>query len=133
MARYDYLPIWKDAVALAALLEEVVRRFPRYHKYALGADLRRQAYAVCRRVVVANGERDGRLAAVERLVLAVEELKLLIQMDKEVRTFASFQEFERAAELTVALSKQSGGWRRALAEGAGASKRSEGAPRGAVP
>jgi hypothetical protein len=46
MARYDHLPIWKDAVALAALLEEVVRRFPRYHKYALGADLRRQAYAV---------------------------------------------------------------------------------------
>jgi hypothetical protein len=133
MARYDHLPIWKDAVALTALLEEVVRRFPRYHKYALGADLRRQAYAVCRGVVVANGERDGRLAAVERLVLAVEELKLLIQMGKEVRAFASFQEFERAAELAVALSKQSGGWRRALAEGAGASKRSEGAPRGAAP
>ncbi len=157
MARYDHLPIWKDAVALTALLEEVVRHLdanhpwfaryaqppvaqirsgricPRYHKYALGADLRRQAYAVCRGVVVANGERDGRLAAVERLVLAVEELKLLIQMGKEVRAFASFREFERAAELAVALSKQSGGWRRALAEGAGASKRPEGAPRGAAP
>ena len=59
-------------------------------------------------VVVANGEQDGRLAAVERLVLAVEELKLLIQMGKEVRAFASFQEFERAAELAVALSKQTG-------------------------
>jgi hypothetical protein len=47
MARYDHLPIWKDAVALATLLEEAVRRFPRYHKYALGTDLRRQAYAVC--------------------------------------------------------------------------------------
>lgn len=81
MARYDHLPIWRDAVALAVLavlLEEVVRRFSRYHKYALGADLRRQAYVVCHGVVVANGERDGRLAAVERLVLAVEELKLLI-------------------------------------------------------
>ena len=48
MARYDHLPIWKDAVALATLLEEAVRRFPRYHKYALCTDLRRQAYAVCR-------------------------------------------------------------------------------------
>ena len=55
MARYDHLPIWKDAVTLAGVLEEAVRRFPRYHKYALGADLRRQAYAVCRGVVVANG------------------------------------------------------------------------------
>lgn len=26
MARYDHLPIWKDAVALTALLEDVVRR-----------------------------------------------------------------------------------------------------------
>lgn len=41
MARYDHLPIWKDAVALVALLEEVMRPFPGYHKYALGADLRR--------------------------------------------------------------------------------------------
>lgn len=90
MARYDHLPIWKDAVALAVLLEDVVRRFSRYHKYALGVDLRRQAYAVCRAVVVANGERERRLAAVERLVLAVEELKLLIRMGKEVCAFASF-------------------------------------------
>ena len=29
MARYDHLPIWKDAVSLAVLLEEAVRRFPR--------------------------------------------------------------------------------------------------------
>ncbi len=83
MARYDHLPIWKDAVALAALLGKVVRRLdtnhpwfaryaqppvaqirsggirPRYHKYALGVDLRRQVYAVCRSVMVANGARDG--------------------------------------------------------------------------
>ncbi len=58
MARYDPLPIWKDAVTLAGVLEEAVRRFPRYHKYALGTDLRRQAYVVCRGVVVANGERE---------------------------------------------------------------------------
>ena len=141
MARYDHLPIWKDAVSLAVLLEEAVRRFPRYHKYALGADLRRQAYAVCRGVVVANGERDGRARAVERLAVAVEELKLLVQMGKEVKAFASFKEFERAAELAVALSKQSGEWRRSLAgEEASASsasassrRRPEGAPRGVAP
>lgn len=136
MARYDHLPIWRDAVSLAVLLEEAVRRFPRYHKYALGADLRRQAYAVCRGVVVANGEREGRARAVERLAVAVEELKLLVHMGKEVKAFASFKEFERAAELAVALSKQSGGWRRSLTgEEASASprRRPEGAPRGAAP
>lgn len=78
MARYDHLPIWKDAVALATLLEEAVRRFPRYHKYAFGSDLRRQAYAVCRGVVVANGEREGGARAVERLAVAIEEPKVSI-------------------------------------------------------
>jgi len=60
MARYGHLPIWKDATSLAVLQEEAVRRFPDYHKYTLGTDLRRQAYAVCRGVVVANAEREGR-------------------------------------------------------------------------
>ena len=56
MARYDHLPIWRDAVSLTVLLEEAVRRFPRYHKYALGTDLRQTAYAVCRAIVSANAE-----------------------------------------------------------------------------
>lgn len=54
MTRYDHLPIWKDATRLAVLLEGAVRRFPRYRKCTLGADLGRQAYAV------ANAEREGR-------------------------------------------------------------------------
>ena len=33
MARYDHLPIWKDAMTLAGVLEEAVRRFPRYHRF----------------------------------------------------------------------------------------------------
>ena len=59
MARYDHLPLWKGAVALATLLEEAVRRFPLYHRTQY--DLRRQAYAVCRGVVIANGVTEGRL------------------------------------------------------------------------
>jgi hypothetical protein len=83
-------------------------------------------------VVVANGERERRAQALDRLVLAVEEIKLLIQMGKEVRAFASFKEFQRAAELSVALGKQSGGWRNALVGGepqASRQQRPAGAPR----
>ena len=54
MTRYDRLPIWKDATRIAVLLEEAVRRFPRYYQCSLGADLGREAYAV------ANVEREGR-------------------------------------------------------------------------
>ena len=41
MARYERLPIWNDAMQLAVHLERCVARFPRYHKYALGTQLRR--------------------------------------------------------------------------------------------
>lgn len=60
MARYDHLPIWKTTMDLAVLLERVVRGFPRYHKYALGADLRRQSQRICTLIVRANEARAER-------------------------------------------------------------------------
>jgi len=111
VARYDHLPLWRDAQRLLVALEEAVRGFPRYHKYTLGTDLRRQAMTVCRLIIRANtaqGAARGR--AVEQLVYAVEELKTLIQLGKELRAFASFKQFQSVAELSVAVGKQSGGW-----------------------
>jgi hypothetical protein len=37
------LPIWRDANRLLPVVELAVRQFPRYHQYALGTNLRRQA------------------------------------------------------------------------------------------
>ncbi len=39
MAQAEHLPIYKRAYDLCLYLEQVVRGFWRYHKYALGADL----------------------------------------------------------------------------------------------
>jgi len=36
----NFLPIWRDANRLLLELEQAVRRFPRYHKYILGSELR---------------------------------------------------------------------------------------------
>jgi len=46
MARYQHLPIWRDANRLLPVVEQAVRSFPRYHKYTLGSDLRNQAMAI---------------------------------------------------------------------------------------
>ena len=43
MARTEHLPLYKTAYDLCLYLEQVVRNFSRYHKYALGADLREGA------------------------------------------------------------------------------------------
>ena len=39
MARYEHLPIYRDALNLAVHFEKIVASFSRYHKYTLGSDL----------------------------------------------------------------------------------------------
>ena len=46
MARYEHLPIWRAAMDLALGLEQAAAGFPRVHRYALGAELRRSAQQV---------------------------------------------------------------------------------------
>ncbi|MDP4029237.1 MAG: four helix bundle protein [Gallionella sp.] len=113
VAVMPFTGIWKAALDLAVHLEHAVRRFPRYHKYTLGTELRQTAQRLCRLVARANDAKDAaRAVALDELVGAVEEMKTLLTLAQEVKAFANFNEFAGAAELTVSLGKQSGGWRR---------------------
>lgn len=40
MARYEHLPIYREAFDLALYFEKTVRSMSRYDKYTLGTDLR---------------------------------------------------------------------------------------------
>ncbi len=93
-ARHTHLPIWCDATRLLVETENAVRKFPRYHKYAVGAELRRQAMNLCRSIVRAAA-RGHAAAELDRLVFAVEDTS--IQLAKELKAFVSFAEFARAA------------------------------------
>jgi hypothetical protein len=96
-------------------VEQSVRRFARYHKYTIGTQMRTQAMTVCRLVLRAQATTaDERLAVVKDLHLAAEELKLLLQLGKEVHAFKSWAEFENGVELALAIARQAAGWRRAL-------------------
>ena len=77
MAYYENLPIYKKAVDLAIHLEQAVRGFSRYHKYAIGADLRSQARNTATLVINANSQRD-KTAALTELRDLCEEMKFLI-------------------------------------------------------
>lgn len=111
-------------------VERAVRAFPRYHKYSLGTELRRQAMDVNRLVARAAQENDParRAALVERLVWAVEDLKMSVQLAKELEAFASFAQFQRLAEQAVALGKQSGGWWKRARSVAGEASRTGASP-----
>lgn len=58
MAKYEHLPIYKQALDLAVYLEKTVSGFSRYHKYSLGMDLRRLAHRNINLIVKANSETD---------------------------------------------------------------------------
>jgi len=47
-AQAEHLPIYKASYDLCLYLEQVVRGFSRYHKYALGADIRDRAMTMPR-------------------------------------------------------------------------------------
>jgi len=106
--------IAKHAARVAAAIEEAVTRFPRRHKYALGADLRANAMQVMRAVRKAWRERSRQLQRVHELSAAIDDLKDSMMLADGVKAFGSFQEFEAVARLVNDLGRQCGGWLKAL-------------------
>ncbi|SRR5579871_209872 len=107
-------PIVKSAARVTAVIEEAVSRFPRRHRYTAGADLRQAARDVNRRAHYAWRDRKAQLQRVRELVLAVDDLKLELQLAKDINAFVSFAQFEAIAELVSSLGRQVGGWLKAL-------------------
>ena len=62
MARYEHLPIFRDAYDLTVHLKGSWRNFSRYHKYTLGTDLRNQSRRILALIVQANNDAEKRAA-----------------------------------------------------------------------
>jgi len=123
--RYRQLPLWRDASQFLLEVEQAVRRFPRYHKYTLGSELRRQAMQICRLVARAAqcAETAQRERLVESLVWQVEDAKMSVQLAKELQAFCSPPVRTGAGTGRMVLGKQSGGWwKRARSAAQGASR-----------
>ncbi len=56
MARYEHLPIYRDALALAVHFEQIVAGFSRYHKYTLGTELRNASRKTVTLIIRANNQ-----------------------------------------------------------------------------
>jgi len=104
------IPIWRDAMALLVDIEQVVRHFPRYYKYTLGTELRQQAMFICRQIHRAWNYKRQASAYLSKLVLAIDDLKLQLQLAKELQVFRNFAEFERLSSQVINIGRQSGGW-----------------------
>ncbi|MGH9644782.1 MAG: four helix bundle protein [Terriglobales bacterium] len=107
-------PIANAAKRLTVQIERAVAAFPRYHKYAVGADLRAEARSVNRCAHRAWRDPANQLQRVEQLSQALDELKLTLQTAMELHAFRSFGEFEDIARNAFDLGRQCGGWLKSL-------------------
>ena len=109
MARYEHLPIYRDALELAVHFEKIVAGFSRYHKYTLGTELRNASRKTVKLIIQANNYPDKKpilLALRDHL----EEFLLLIRLAKETRAFKSFNAYSHVVELTAKVCRQNEGW-----------------------
>jgi hypothetical protein len=107
-------PIIKAAERLCVEIENAVRTFARYHRYAIGADLRAQAMSVYDLANRAWRDRPKQARWVTDLVWAIDELLHRLQVAKLLKATHSFRQFEHLLRLIEALGRQAGGWRKSL-------------------
>ncbi len=113
MARYEHLPIYQQAMAVAIHCEKVVAGFSRHHKYTLGTELRNTSREIVNVIVAANSAQE-KLPRLLTLRERLESLLILMRLCKEVKAFKSFKAFQFAIEQVVAVSKQNEGWIRSV-------------------
>ena len=100
MARYEHLPIYKEAFDLALYFEKTVCNMSRYDKYTLGTELRNLSREVLRLIQRANSEED-RVGTLREVRGKVEELKVVLRLARESGAIQKANSYQLAAEKVV--------------------------------
>lgn len=108
---YEGLPVFRTAMDVVVRVDSDVRGFSKAHRYTLGAKLRDASTELPLLVARAN-TREGRGEALALLCRRAEELKLLLQIAKEVQAFSSFSRFAETMKQVMSLAQQAEAWRR---------------------
>ena len=118
--RSEHLPIFKATLDLCVYLDGMVKNQEKYHKYAIGSEMRdasRQMLYLLNRANTFKGAK--RVALLEQLIGECEALKMMLILAKELKAFKSFNQFEHSSLLTVNVCRQAQAW---LGASAGVSK-----------
>jgi hypothetical protein len=107
--QYDNLPIYKSALDFCVYIETIVKGFGKYEKYTIGEDLRNYSKEILFLVHKANISLEKK-DKLEHLRDKCEELKMLIQLCKELKAFQSFKQFEVSSKMIVDIARQSQAW-----------------------
>lgn len=111
MARYEHLPIYRDAYDLALYLEKLIKGFSRYHKYVTGADLRGRTRFVIEKIIEANNAVNKKKPLLE-LRQGIELLGVMLRLSHDAGAFPSVKSYMYVAEKVAVLARQNEGWLR---------------------
>ena len=106
---YENLPIFKKALELNVYIEQAVKNFSRYDKYAIGSELREKSRAVLY-AIYQNYFSSKRIDSLLLLRDRVEELKITIYLANELKVFRDFKQVEIVSQMARELAKQAQGW-----------------------
>jgi len=109
MARYEHLEIYKSAFDLTKSVEEAVMKFPRYHKYTLGSELRDLSYKVIVLIIRVNNVINKK-SLLDEMLINLEEMKIILHLLKEFKAFPSFNSFETCVRCLDSVIRQCSGW-----------------------
>ena len=109
MGLHENLTIYKKALDLAVYFENIVGNFSKYHKYTVGSDLRNISKEILLLIAKANASKD-KTSLLLKLREKIEEMKILINICKELKAFRSLRSFEYAIKGAVNIAKQNEGW-----------------------
>lgn len=93
-------------------IEEAVRMFPRYHKYAIGSELRSRARGTAQAACRVWRDVEQRTERFRQLEVAIDDLKLELQTAQRLKAFRRFAQFEVIARNVSSLGRQFGAWQR---------------------
>lgn len=128
MARYEHLPIFREACDLTVHIEKIVQNFSRYHKYTLATDLRNQSRKILEKIIEANNARDDRAAHLLELRQELESFKVLARLCHESGGFASTRSYLHVAERITNIARQNEGWLKKTRDQDRQRRKSEGKP-----
>jgi len=107
--KYENLPIYKSAMEFCVYIETIVKSFDKNHKYTIGNDLReysKQLLFLIHRANIDEHKRDKLIVLRDKC----EDMKMLVHLGKELKSFKSFKQFEHSSKLLVHICKQSQAW-----------------------
>jgi hypothetical protein len=109
------LPIWRDANQFLLAIEKGVRLFPRYHKYTLGTELRKNALQICLLIQKAYQHKSQQCRYLQELKLLLVEVflpknisfktkKIIIKQKSQNRRGILHRELVQVCHLNTLLS-----------------------------